>query len=495
MKSTISSKLNFQSQSETSFRRWCIGLLIVVVACRLVSLFLYPLSDETESRYAEIARLMVETGNWVTPQIDYGVPFWAKPPLGTWLSALGIGLLGANEFAVRLPMLGITAAAICVFFLFVRERQGDLTAWAASLVLLTTPLFFVAGAGVMTDPALLFALMLSMAGFYQALLGNERHLFWAYLFFVGLGIGLLAKGPIAIVLTGFPIVLWLFFCRSWGLAWRRLPWFKGCLLAALIALPWYGLAELRSPGFLDYFLVGEHWRRFVEPGWTGDLYGKAHRSPRGFIWVYGFIVVLPWFLGLLGALWGASRRATLVTSFQKNPNWNVYLVCWALSPLLFFSMAGNILWTYVLPGVPAFAALLVGLLRLNEVPARVYMLRVCAIVASLYLVILGFLSVDALAFNRTQKPLIHAYKVAAQNGERLVYLGARPYSAQFYSGGAAQLLEGFSGLDPLFANDQMVFVATRTVDFDRLPSIVRTRLVLEGEFPSGFNLYRLDARP
>lgn len=70
---------------------------------RLLSLGAYPLMDTTEARYGEMARLMIETQNWVTPQFDYGVPFWGKPPLFTWMSAGGIEAFGVNEFAVRLP--------------------------------------------------------------------------------------------------------------------------------------------------------------------------------------------------------------------------------------------------------------------------------------------------------------------------------------------------------------------------------------------------------
>ena len=70
---------------------------------RLLLNAILPLMDKTEARYAEIARIMYETNNWITPQIDYGVPFWAKPPLNTWLSALSMKVFGVNEFAVRFP--------------------------------------------------------------------------------------------------------------------------------------------------------------------------------------------------------------------------------------------------------------------------------------------------------------------------------------------------------------------------------------------------------
>ena len=78
-------------------------LVIILVVIRLFFIFSLPLMDKTEARYAEIARIMAKTGNWITPQIDYGFPFWAKPPLSTWLSAISIRIFGVTEFAVRLP--------------------------------------------------------------------------------------------------------------------------------------------------------------------------------------------------------------------------------------------------------------------------------------------------------------------------------------------------------------------------------------------------------
>ena len=73
--------------------------------------------DKTEARYGEIARLMAETGEWVVLQIDYGVPFWAKPPLSTWASALSIRLFGTHIFCTapllaRLFGIGIFSGAL-----------------------------------------------------------------------------------------------------------------------------------------------------------------------------------------------------------------------------------------------------------------------------------------------------------------------------------------------------------------------------------------------
>ena len=68
------------------------------------------------------------------------------------------------------------------------------------------------------------------------------------------------------------------------------------ILVFATVLPWYGLAELRTPGFLEYFLVGEHWHRFTVPGWDGDRYGHAHVFARGTIWLFAALAALPWSL-------------------------------------------------------------------------------------------------------------------------------------------------------------------------------------------------------
>ena len=74
----------------TSYNDWqikAIWVLFTLLAMRLLLMWYVPLTDTTEARYAEIARKMLETGNWVTPLHDYAVPFWGKPPLFAWLSA------------------------------------------------------------------------------------------------------------------------------------------------------------------------------------------------------------------------------------------------------------------------------------------------------------------------------------------------------------------------------------------------------------------------
>jgi 4-amino-4-deoxy-L-arabinose transferase-like glycosyltransferase len=225
------------------------------------------------------------------------------------------------------------------------------------VILASTPLFFAASGTVMTESGLLFSTTLSMTGFWLFIRENDGR--WGLLFFAGLGLGMLAKGPIALVLIFLPILIWLF---SGGHLKKLngLPWLSGMIIATLIALPWYVIAEQRSPGFIEYFIVGEHFYRFIQPGWSGDLYGNAHEEPIGMIWLLWFQATAAW--GLLMA-WVATRycfrqiKAKAWSSPQLS-DWQSYLLCWMLAPLLFFTLSGNILWTYVITGLPAFALLL-----------------------------------------------------------------------------------------------------------------------------------------
>ena len=198
-----------ESRALGTDQRWLVGLLLVAVLVRLATLAAYPLMDNTEARYAEVARKMLETADWVTPHHRYGVAFWSKPPLSIWLTAISYIVFGVNEFAARLasflPSLGVAWIA----WNLALSRGGRDAALRTVVVLLTTPLFFISAGAVMTDPALILGTTLSMAGFWHAMTrdgGGGR--VWGYVFFLGLAIGLLAKGPVGVVLTLAPVGIW-----------------------------------------------------------------------------------------------------------------------------------------------------------------------------------------------------------------------------------------------------------------------------------------------
>jgi 4-amino-4-deoxy-L-arabinose transferase-like glycosyltransferase len=446
-------------------RRWLIVSVAFLATIRLATLGAYPLLDPTESRYAEIARKMLETGDWLMPQFEYGVPFWGKPPLSTWLTASSIAVFGVDEFAARIPSLLLIAACAAMVWLLARLRGGrDQALWTLPMFA-AMGLVFIAAGSVMTDPALVFGTTLAMTGFWLAVEGGTFQRIGSVAFFAAMAVGLLAKGPIAVLLTMGPILCWSLAAGRMEATWRNVPWWRGGIVVALLVVPWYWAAERATPGFLDYFLVGEHWKRFVEPGWKGDLYGAAHAQHHGMIWLFWFEAALPWSPGALA--WLASRlrrRQGAIRMLAADP-WRLYLVLWAIFPMLLFTLSGNVLATYVLPGLPAFALLVGDLWQPVAGDARAVRLPV-RVVTILVLVVTVTLGGTMLALGRwyaasySQSALIAAYEAARASVDvRLVYFEHPPPSAAFYSEGRAIVARTATDLERELSLHRQSFVA------------------------------------
>ncbi len=436
--------------------------LVVILLLRLLTLGAYPLTDTTEARYGEIVRKMVELGDWVTPWFDYGVPFWGKPPLAFWLSALSAKVFGVTEFALRLPsfllglgMLGLVARMPC------RHRGHD-AALVAMLVLASGALFFVASGAVLTDTALAFAVTLAMAAFWRGVAHPTTHATrWRQLLFVALGLGLLAKGPVALILVGAPIVVWTIAARRFWAAVRALPWHTGSALTLLITLPWYVLAEARTPGFLQYFLVGENFLRFVDPHWAGDLYGSVHTQPKGYIWLLWLGAALPWSLLLpvvLIGLWrnrhDRDKAPAPATVGIDARMYRGYLLCFALAPSLLFTLAGSVLWTYLLPAMPALALLVAewSLASRGWLTPR----RLAWIAVSLPIMFTASLPYFNARLAKSQSDLLASLPPDAV----VIYYPKRPFSAQFYSQGRALEADSAAALEALLAGRPDSLVVT-----------------------------------
>jgi len=433
--------------SQNALIQFSILLLVSVLIIRLVSLAAYPLMDTTEARYAEIARMMLETGNWITPLYDYQIPFWGKPPMFAWLSAGSFSFFGVNEFAARFPHFLVSLGNLALIWLLVYKGKIILTiqlkpyAWFTVAVFASTGGFIIVSGAVMTDAALMFSVSLSMMAFWMNWHNKSR--IWGYLFFLGLALGMLSKGPVAIVLVGISLTLWLSFDYRWKKLLSCLPWKGGILLFVLIALPWYLLAENATPGFLDYFLIGEHFQRFVVSGWQGDLYGQAHDKPRGMIWFLWVFASLPWGPVLIYQVFKrlAKNRNKIPIHDENNQNTiaaehTSYLWCWMLSPLLLFSFSGNILWSYVLPGIPALALLIAHYQSERPISLKIYHFFLG--VPVLLLLIVLALSMG-LTSRSSEKLIIDAWKEQPEfDFIPLTYIGKRPFSAQYYSQGQAQ---------------------------------------------------------
>lgn len=441
-------------------------IILITFVIRLITLGLYPIGDTTEARYIEMARKMLETGIWIMPQYAYDVPFWGKPPLTIWLHAISFKVFGISEFTARLPSFLISMLIVALVYYFSKQQRGKTIAWMASVLLSTNILFFILSGAVIIDPLMTLGTTLSMVAFWQII--NNRGQVWGYLFFIGLAIGLMSKGPVAVILTCIPIAVWLTVSGNWKCSWRSIPLFSGTALMLTLTLPWYILAEYNSPGFLNYFILGEHWARFTQTGWV-SLYGTSHASYTGAIWVEWLVSAFPISLVLIIALLRLSwRKKSAAISILKK-DWSLYLILWLITPMLFFTFSGNILATYVLPGIPAAAILVAGFWQIqpDTTNHQTQQNRKSIVVVTIAGVVFPLLFLTAVIFHmpkvaarNSEKFLIEKYqKIDNKKHARLIYLYERPFSAEYYSKGKAEVIASTNEMTDISNQLTSVFFA------------------------------------
>ncbi|MBK8976292.1 MAG: glycosyltransferase family 39 protein [Planctomycetes bacterium] len=468
-------------------RRFLRISILALVALRVAMIALVPLSDTTEARYAEMARKMLETGDWIMPQFDYGVPFWGKPPLHTWLSASGMALFGVGEFGSRIFILAAMLAVLAMFHSFAHRVQGRDRGLLATAILCSSGLFFVCMGTVSSDPILAACTTVTMIAFWQALHGRTEHrTAYGFAFFAGLALGMLAKGPVAVVLTVLATGGWTAWTRQWSTVLRGLPWLRGSLLAAVLTVPWYAAAELHSPGFLRYFLWGEHVLRFIDPGWDGDLYGNSHAEPLGTIVWFTLLAFLPWTAFVAAAL----RRPRRIREHLRDRDDGLrrYLAAWLLAPVVLFMPCRNVLPTYALTAMPAAAMLAVDLLAAIRLPSRAVW-RSASItllgLGTLYTVALGTIAWSANTSPRkSHKWIVQACSSLVPDDERgtLYVWDFRYYSAEFYTAGKVRVLHDADALRSVLGNGQRDFLSVRTDHVADLPGELLARFRPVGRF-------------
>ncbi len=324
---------------------WVLPAILLLATCGWLGLL-----EPTETRYAEIAREMMASGNWLIPRLD-GIAHFHKPPLAYWAAAAGMSALGQNEWGARLGvavaaafMLWATAGLSRLRAVLTPETTGSAAAGSASVLLASSLLFFAISRQLASD----IFLSASVAGFHWALLHpRTRNGAWP---FVALATGFMAKGPVVFLLTVVPVwsaALW----SGEGGAARPLSRGRGWTLFALLALPWYLAVTLETPGLLHYLLKHQLWERYATT--------IHHRSGPSYYFL-GVLLggALPWTWAALAGGWRAARRARPMHRFDC-----ALLVSWVAFPLVFFSTSGSKLPAYLLPVFPAVALLAAPELR------------------------------------------------------------------------------------------------------------------------------------
>ncbi|MYM83432.1 phospholipid carrier-dependent glycosyltransferase [Duganella sp. FT50W] len=349
-------------------------LAAVFIVCSLLVLDVRTLIPPDEGRYAEMAREMLLTGDWITTRLN-GIKYFEKPPLHTWMSAVAFTLFGLGDWQARLwnGVCGIGGVFLVAYT--GRRVFGERAGLYAALVLGST-LFWAAASQfnsldlpVAASMALILCALL-LAQRDDATAVERRN--WMLLCWAGMALSVLTKGLIGVVLPGGVLAIYMLVSGDRAIL-RRLHLFSGLALLLLIAVPWFLLVGARNPEQPHFFFIHEHWDRF---------FLKTHH--REGPWYYFLVLMLPatipWLPLLPVALVSARKRVT--GRFQPTQ----MLLVWTVFILFFFSYSSSKLPGYMLPVFPAMA-LLTGV-YLARAP-RSMLLLVAGLLAVVGLVGLG----------------------------------------------------------------------------------------------------------
>ncbi len=327
--------------------KWAVPLLLLALAVYVPGLWMYPLSD-SESKYAEIPREMVESGDWVQPQLDY-VPYLTKPPLSFWITAAWYKLGGVDEFGARLPNAILAIALAFVLGAIARTLFGTRASTIAVVLSLTTAEFYVYTRECGVEMALLFFMALVHHCFLRWQRTERKK--WLVLAWASAAGAVLAKGPMGILFPGLSIVLYLVITRQRG-QFRRLFHPGGVLVFLALALPWPIAMAMRNPDFVWFAFVHETWFRVIGQRLPNDaLY------PTGLFLTLAAAEFFPWVQHLPHAVARGVREGR--TSYEGHCI--VYLLCWALVPLVVFSISKSKVDFYGLQSYPGFLLLVTWL--------------------------------------------------------------------------------------------------------------------------------------
>ena len=440
---------------------WIVVIALVSFAW-FSALDLRKLQHPDEGRYAEIAREMAVTGDFVTPRLN-GILYFEKPPLQYWITAASFLAFETDQWTARLaPALAGFLAILAIGFTAGRIA-GRPAGWLAGLAL-SGCVWHVGMSHFLTlDSLLSFLLSTALCAF---LLANRDRLpagrvrAWMLAAWTALALATLTKGLIAAVIPAASLVLYSLFTRDTG-PWRRLHPATGVPLYLAIIAPWFVLVSLRNPGFAEFFFVHEHFGRFLT---------TEHKRPGA--WWYFLplfaVGVMPW-ITLAPMTWRAGWRAPAEANGFR---WRVFCLVWAGFVFVFFSLSGSKLPSYILPMFPALMLVLGA--ALVQMPIRTIAALAAplafAAVALFVAVVLGYdRLVPRYADARTPLALFEAYAPWAKLGTGVLAIAAILGWAALRSGGeqgrglgiAALSVGTLLGFQVLFVGHD-VFRATRS---------------------------------
>jgi len=357
-------------------KKFVAGVFLIYLLIYILPLGVRPLMIPDETRYAEIPREMIATGDYIVPKLE-GLYYFEKPVLGYWLNALSIKAFGENAFAVRLPSSIATGLSAIFIFAAGWAACGGAGAGLFSACIFLT-FFEVFGIGEFAVLDAMFSLFITgaMTFFLFAYMkdkGSRQRLWFFTLCGVFAGLAFLAKGFLAFAIPVVTIIPFLIWEKKAKEIWR-LPWIP-LAAAIVVALPWVVAVGHAAPDFWNFFIVNEHIRRFAESN-------AQHAKPFWFFLMVLPGAAMPWTFVFSAAFAGLKKEGTGKPILK-------YLICWFVFPFIFFSMSRGKLATYILPCFAPLAVLFaLGLIAAFQ-EGRVRLFSRGAIASSIFALILA----------------------------------------------------------------------------------------------------------
>jgi hypothetical protein len=324
--------------------------------------------DDVDAVQAQIARKMLESGDWVTARLD-GIAYLEKSPLKYWMVAVCFKIFGVHDWSARIP-IALSVVLLCLITSwFARWAMGPLAGLYAGVILSTCIGIFLFTRVLIPDVVLTLTITLALWSFLRTLDAGEQHPGrWAMSMWAAMALGSLLKGLIALVFpAGAAIVYLAVTGRLLPLptllqTLRRFRPLPGLGLFVLIAAPWHILATLQNPpyfdftmhsesgsyhGFFWFYFINEHLLRFLNKRYPRDY----NTVPRALFWLFHLLWLFPW------SVYFASLLRLRYRGMDRASSARLLALCWAGFVLCFFTFSTTQEY-YSMPAYPALALLL-----------------------------------------------------------------------------------------------------------------------------------------
>ncbi len=340
-----------------------IGLLLLLASAIWFSNLEYrKLVQPDEGRYAEIPREMTANGDWVTPRLN-GLKYFEKPPLQYWVTAAAYRLFGERHWTARLWSALTGFACVLLVFFAGRRLFGHQAGLYTAMILGSSLLFVIVGHINTLDMGVTFFMTLALVAFLFAqgdIASEKEKRNWMGVAWGAAVLSVLSKGLMGVVLPALALAFYSLLEGDWS-PWKRLRLATGLPLFLLLAAPWFVAVSAANPEFFRFFFVHEHFERFLT-----QVHGRY--QPWWFFIPILLLGILPWVVLLLDTLANAWRGEVAQSPAFRPQR---FLLAWALTIFVFFSLSGSKLPSYILPVFPALA-LLMGVQLTRASGARVF---------------------------------------------------------------------------------------------------------------------------